>query len=76
MVAGSNPTQTILQPKIHQENNPGRPALNSINCHTCEISRFADHHLQPLVKEVPSYINDTNDFVNKINNFKVSEKSL
>ena len=62
-----------ITPKIHKENNPGRPVINSINCHTSEISRFVDHHLQPLVKEIPSYIKDTNDFVNKINNFKVPE---
>ena len=59
--------------KMHQENNPGRLAINSLNCHTSEISRFVEHHLQPLVKEIPSYIKDTNDFVSKINNFKVPE---
>ena len=26
--------------KKHQENNPGRLVINSINCHTSEISRF------------------------------------
>ena len=28
---------------------------------------------QHLVKEIPSYIKDANDFVNKINTLKVSE---
>ena len=42
-----------------------------IECHTSEISRFVDHHLQPLVKQIPSYIKDTNDFINKVNNFSV-----
>ena len=63
-------------PKIHKENNPGRPVSNSVNCHNSGISHFADHHLQPLVKEIPSYIKDTNDFINKINNFKVPENSF
>ena len=65
-----------ISPKIHKENNPGRPAINSINCHTSEISRFVDHHLQPLVREIPSYIKDTNNFVNKINNFPVPPNLL
>ena len=45
-----------ITPKIHKENNPGRSIINSINCHTSEVLRFVDHHLQPLVKEIPSYI--------------------
>ena len=38
-----------LLPKIHKEGNPGRPVISSIDCHTSNISRFIDHHLQPLV---------------------------
>ena len=63
----------FITPKIHRENNPGRPVINSINCHTSDTSRFVYYHLQPLVREIPSYIKDTNDFVNKINNFNVLE---
>ena len=50
-----------ITPKIRKINNPGRPVINSIKCHTSEISYFVDHHLQPLVKEIQSYIKDTND---------------
>ena len=63
-------------PKIQKENNPGRPVINSINCHTSEISRFVDHHLQPLVTEILLYVKDKNDFINKINNFPVPPNSL
>ena len=34
-----------ISPKIHKPNNPGRPVINSIECHASEISRFVDHHL-------------------------------
>ena len=34
-----------IPPKIHKENNSGRPAIHSVNCHTCEISHFVDHHI-------------------------------
>ena len=69
---GINPKtpKCFIAPKIHKENNLGRPVINPINCH---ISRFVDHHLQPLVKEIPSCIKGINDFVNKGNNFKVPE---
>ena len=65
-----------ISPKIHKENNPGRPVINSINYYTSEISRFIDHHLQPLVREIPSHIKDTNGFINKIDNFAVPLKSF
>ena len=63
-------------PKIHKENNPGRPMINSINCHTSKISRFVDHHLQPLVREIPLYVKDTIYFISKINNFLFPPNSL
>ena len=50
--------------------------INSINCHTSEISRFVDHYLQPLVKAILSYIKDTNDFINKIDNLAVTPNSF
>ena len=48
-----------ISPKIQKPNNPGRPVINSIECHTTEISRFVDHHLQPVVKQIPWFIKDT-----------------
>ena len=38
--------------------------------------RFVDHHLQPLAKEILSYVKDTNDFINKIDNFAVPPNSF
>ena len=49
--------------KIHKENNPRRH--HSINCYPSEISRSIDHHLEPLVKEIPSHLKYTNDFIKK-----------
>ena len=40
--------------------------VSSINCHTA-ISKYVDQHLRPIVKQIPSYVKDTNDFINKIN---------
>ena len=56
-----------LLPKIHKINNPGRPVVNSISCHTENISQFVDYHLQPLAEKLPSYIQDTTDFLNRLN---------
>ena len=56
-----------LKPKVHKDGNPGRPVISSINCHTSEISEDVDYHLQPIVKEILSYVQDTTDFLRKIN---------
>ena len=63
-------------PKMHKENNPGRSVINSVNCHNSEILCFVDDLLQPSVKKIPSCIKNTNDFANKIINFKVPENSF
>ena len=62
----TTPARFYLLPKIHKKNNPGRPVVSSVNCHTTKISRYVDHYIQPLAKQVKSYIRDTTDFLNKI----------
>ena len=42
--------QFYISANIHKEGNPGRPVVSSINCHTVNISKYVDHHLQPIVK--------------------------
>ena len=34
-----------ITPKIQKENNPRRPVINCINCHTSEILCFLDQYL-------------------------------
>ena len=57
-----------IQPKIHKQGNPGRPVISSVNCHTSNISKYVDYHLQPIVQQIPSYIQGTSDFLRKITN--------
>ena len=59
-----------LRPKIHKEGNTGRPVVSSVNCHTANISKHVDYHLQPVVKEIPSYVKDTQDFLKKLEKVK------
>ena len=56
-----------ITPKIHKPRNLGHSVVGSVNCHRASISKYIDYHLQPLVKQTLSYIKDTNDFINKIN---------
>ena len=52
--------------KIHKHNNPGRPVISSVNCHTSRISEFVDYYLQPEVKKLKSYVKDTTTCFKKI----------
>ena len=62
----SRTPQFFISPKIHKEGNQGRPVVSSINFHTANISKYVDYHLQPIVKQMLSYVKDINDFINKI----------
>ena len=57
-------------PKIHKDPNskrpPPRPICNSKGTPTEIISQRIDEQLQPLVKKLPSYIQDSSDFLRKI----------
>ena len=42
------------------------PIVSSNSHPTERISHFVDYHLQPLVHKLPSFVKDTNDFLNKL----------
>ena len=46
-------TKFYLWLKIQKEGNPGDLVVNSVNCHTANISKYVDSHLQTIVKEIP-----------------------
>ena len=64
------PSRFYILPKIHKRGNPGRPIVSSCGSPTEGISHFVDYHLASLVKEIPSYIKHTTDFLNKLQKIK------
>ena len=66
-----------MQPKILKEGSPGRPVISSVNCNTTKISQYVDHHLQPHVQELGSYVKDSTDFIKKVSPIdKVPQESV
>ena len=60
-------SNTSVQPFIHWQQatgNPGRPIVSSNSHPTEHISEFVDFHIKPLVNKLPSYVKDTNHFLN------------
>ena len=74
-----------LLPKIHKDrsswtNNrkmpPGRPIVSDCNSDTYRLSEYIDHFLAPLATEHPSYIKDTNHFLNRLAQTKIPPNSF
>ena len=61
-------------PKIHKQERPppGRPIVSASGTITEAASAFADHHLKPLVPQLPSFIQDTTHFLQKLEVIKKS----
>ncbi|XP_063398914.1 uncharacterized protein LOC134683533 [Mytilus trossulus] len=55
-----------LLPKLHKEGTPGRPIVSANDHPTEKISEFVDYHLRPHVRTMPSYIQDTTDYLKKM----------
>ena len=65
-----------LLPKIHKPGNPGRPIVASNGAPTENISCFAEFFLRPSVIQLPSYIRDTTDFINKLRRLPYSRLAV
>ena len=71
--------ELYLLPKIHKKARPppGRPVVSANNCPTEKISAFTDIFLKPHLPEIRSYIRDTTDFIQKLNDLpRLSNKTL
>ena len=62
-----------LLPKIHKNTIPaqGRPSVSANSCPSERISQFVDYFIQPLVKELPSYLRDSSHLINLIRNLRI-----
>ena len=56
-------------PKIHKPGTPGRPIISGYDSLTTKLSIFIDYYLKPIVKRIPSYIQDTTHFLRTLRGF-------
>ena len=61
----SKPARFYILPKIHKSGCPGRPIVSTVGSRTEGLSELVDHFVQPLVPNIPSYIRDTQDYLDK-----------
>ena len=62
--------------KIHKPKPVGRPIISGCEGPTEKISSFVDSLLQPISRKHKSYLKDTTDFINFIEETKVSENTI
>ncbi|XP_071145419.1 uncharacterized protein [Mytilus edulis] len=62
----SKPGRLYFLSKIHKVNNPGRPIVSANGHPTEKISEFVDLHLRSHVENLPSNIQDTTNYLRKI----------
>ena len=55
-----------MLPKVRKEDMPGRPVVSSVSSPAEKASAFVDKFLEPIAQELPSYIQDTTHFLQKI----------
>ena len=67
----SNPDNFIIEAQRLKIIPPGRPIESGIGTLTEYVSAFVDREHQPLLVNIPSYFNDTTDFLNKLSRFNI-----
>lgn len=65
-----------LLPKIHKNNNPGRPIVSGIGTVTENLSRYVDSLIRDIPPSFPSFIKDTNDFLSDIMKMEIPNNCL
>ncbi|KAM4029694.1 uncharacterized protein ACNLHF_022451 [Anomaloglossus baeobatrachus] len=66
-----------LLPKLHKDASspPGRPIISGNGNFLENVNRWLDSQLQPLVRSLPSFIQDTGDFLKRIDGLYVGDDS-
>lgn len=60
-----------LLPKIHKQGNPGRPIISGINNAAENLSRYVDSLINQICGTFPSFVKDTNNFLEDILNIAI-----
>ena len=68
LITDSTPGRFYLLPKVHKRGVPGRPVISSYGSLTENISVIVDRFLKPHIPSIPSYVRDTNHFLERLRN--------
>ncbi|CAF0945540.1 unnamed protein product [Didymodactylos carnosus] len=66
----SRTTEAYFLVKVHKNNLPLRPIISSYDSYNYNTAKYLANLLAPALNDAPSYVKDTFDFVDKIQNNK------
>ena len=72
----SRTSRLYFMKKIHKNPMGIRPIVSSCNSITELISQFVDKWLQPFVKELPSYLKDSTEFIKLVEGTPLPASSI
>lgn len=76
LAAHSVPGCFHLLPKMHTPGSPGRPIVSSNNISTENVLEFINYPIEGIPAIFPSYLKDTNHFINEISDLSVPVNSF
>jgi translation initiation factor 2B subunit (eIF-2B alpha/beta/delta family) len=68
----TQPGKVQGNPKIHKKNHPFRTIINGSNHATEKMAKVVEQELSENVRNLNTYIKDTTDFLQKLNNISQS----
>ena len=76
-VQNAKPGKFYLLPKIHKDLSkpPGRPIISANEHPTERISEYVDTFLKQHIPKIPSYLKDTNHFIETCKNLKLPDNA-
>jgi len=69
--AHSRPAQLYFLKKIHKTPMGIRPIVLSVNSATENLAQFLDYYLQPIMKNLQSYLKDTNQLLKELSDIRI-----
>ena len=72
----ARPARLYLLKKIHKNPMGIRPIVSSCESPTENISQFVDYWLQPIIKNLPSYLKDTSHLIRELKQIFIAPNTI
>ena len=73
---GTRPPLFYGSAKIHKPNVPLRPIVSTVGSATYNLSRFVSNLLKPYAMHTDSYISNTKDFIEKLQDIEIADDEV
>lgn len=75
-INGTRPPLFYGSVKTHKDNFPLRPIVSAIGSATYNLSKYVSDLLTPYVRQAPSYIANTTEFLKEVNDISIADDEI